>query len=190
MEFVAAFRHYVLHWTPDRAIWVGGHSFPWDARCAGIYTGAAVALLWLLRFYPRNRVQPPLPVWAIHAALCIPFVLDVLSIAAGWRNPLNDVRFATGMFVGSGICLTLYPAFVTITLPRLAMRNPPRCDRRYALLLLGLATVFAVRYLDHPAAWYFLTGLMILGFGSVVGMVLANLAVIGLGSMLPRRRPH
>lgn len=188
MEFVAALRHYILHWTPDRAIWVGGHSLLWDARCAGIYTGVAVSLLWLLRFYPRNRAVPTIPVLAFQALLCLPFVLDVLSIAAGWRNPLNDIRFATGIFVGSGICLALYPAFVTIALPRRALQNPPRWDKRYALLLLGLAMAFALRYLDHPVAWYFLTGLMLLGFCAVIGMLLTNIAIISLASLLPRRR--
>jgi uncharacterized membrane protein len=187
LDIVDAFRHYVLHWTPDRAIWVGGHSFLWDARCAGIYTGVAVTLFWLLLYFPRNRTLPSFPVLAVHALLCLPFALDVLSIAAGWRHPINDVRFATGILVGSGLCLALYPAFVTITLAQIALNCSPRLDSRYALLLLGLAVAFALRYMNYPAVWYFLTGLMILGFCAVVGLLLTNLVVISLGSLLSRR---
>lgn len=139
-------------------------------------------------FYSRNRSLPSFSVLLVHGLLCLPFALDILSIAAGWRRPVNEIRFVTGIFMGSGIGLVLYPSFVAITLARIARQDGIGLDGRYALLLAALVVAFALHRLDHPAAWYFLTGLMILGFCTVVGCILANLTVLTLELSFSRRR--
>lgn len=187
IDWFSAVQHYVLHWTPERAIYVGGHSFLWDARCAGIYVGFAVALVWMLAYFRRNNSFASPALLGTHALLCLPFVFDVLSIALGWRRPVNDIRFLTGLLVGSGLCLMLYPSFVAIVFPRATRQQRPDLDGRYLVLLLGVGAMFGLRYCDVLAAWLFFTALMIIGFCATIGLVLTNVATLALGLLLPQR---
>lgn len=181
MDFPEAFRHYVLHWTPDRAIYIGGHPVPWDARCAGIYTGFGVALLWMLLRRRRAGLVPSLPVLALHALLCVPFVLDVATLWAGLRAPSNHLRFLTGILLGGGFCLVLYPAFLSLALPGFARPQRLELDGWHTTLLAALCAAFGLRYVDTAVAWAALTSVMALGFGAVAFFLAGNLTALLLG---------
>jgi len=74
---------YLLHWTPERAIWLGGQTLSWDARCAGIYAGFGIALLVQLIWHchvkscRRGHLWPRRQLFVCHSSLTLPpFAMD------------------------------------------------------------------------------------------------------------------
>src|SRR6185503_1255622 len=86
----------LLHWTPEKAIWIGDLTLPWDARCAGIYIGFGVGTLFHLIVEARANRLPPLPALLFFAGLLAPLFIDVGTAQLGLRSASNDWRLLTG----------------------------------------------------------------------------------------------
>ena len=176
----------LFHWVPSKALIIGGRALSWDARCAGIYIGFALALLVQLLVARRARSLPaPMLLLAVGAISSLPMFLDLYTIESGMRAASNDVRYLTGLLFGSGFCLFLYPACVVVAggaAARDAGIDPPG---KIALIYLGVAAGFTARFVDTLTAFYVLEGLAWIGMGAV-GLAMAIGALGGISGLLSR----
>lgn len=172
-EFVQA---YLFHWTPERAIWIGGHALSWDARCAGIYAGFAVGAAYQLAAGWRSWCVPPLPVLAIVGLFTLPLFGDVLSVAAGLRAPWNDARFLTGLLFGAALSIALLPAVLSLA----ALTNRPgrSSARHFAPVLIGVAALFLLKRWDDALAFAVIEGLGYAGFFALAVLLAAGVFLI------------
>jgi len=153
----------VLHWTPEKAIWIGGHTLSWDARCAGIHIGFALGLLFHLAVEPRANQLSPALATGFLAGLFAPLFIDVGTVHWGLRSASNDWRLLTGCWFGIGVSAFLYPAVVARTSIRGANRAAISSINKWvALIALGAAPVLAIRT-DSPQVFYALEALAIVG---------------------------
>lgn len=109
-----ALNPFIFHWVPEKAVNIGGQSLLWDARCAGIYIGIGVGLLWHGVIAPTSSLLPSRSVRRLIWAMLLPMVLDLLSIIASLREPSNNVRLATGIVFGGAFIALVYPALASL----------------------------------------------------------------------------
>ena len=109
---------YFLHWSPEKALWIGAHTLSWDARCAGIHIGFGIGVLCHLLLDRRASRLPRLSILALAGLLFIPLFLDVFTVELGLRAPSNDWRFLTGLMFGEALSVFLFPAFVMLTVAK------------------------------------------------------------------------
>ncbi len=175
---------YLYHWTPERAIWLGGETLTWDARCAGIYTGFAVALLFFLVIFKNQSRLPSVPVFITAAILIIPMFIDLLTINLHLRVADNSIRHLTGVFFGISFCSFLYPA-VRQLFPLL--RSSGRITVPWILLIyLTGASVSSLTLLDTLFSYYLLETSDWIGFSGLALLILTGLyrAVLFPGSKM------
>lgn len=172
---------YLFHWTPERAIWLGGKTLTWDARCAGIYAGICIALLFHLLLLRNNAKLPPRSVLTAAAVLVLPMFVDVISIHFQVRQPINSIRHLTGLLFGISFCSVLYPAVRQL----LGAVSFPVARLSIQLLLLlasiGVLTSSLTQW-DRLFSYYLLE---FLSWGGFVG--LATLIASGLFAGLIKR---
>ncbi|HUR34220.1 MAG TPA: DUF2085 domain-containing protein [Vicinamibacterales bacterium] len=118
----------VCHQRPERSFHLVGQALPVCARCAGIYAGAAGAVLVLgaaaLVGAPRTgRRRPALDTRLARRAAVAAFLPTALTLAWEWewgmgRTPANVLRAAAGVPVG------LFVAWVVM----LATRRPGQSE--------------------------------------------------------------
>lgn len=166
---------YLFHWTPERAIWLGGQTLSWDARCAGIYAGFGITLLLHLLLYRQVQKQPPRSVLVAAAVLVLPFIFDVITTRYGLRPPVNAIKHLTGAWFGCVFCCLLYP-----TVRRLmhADREAPSPTlRSLALMAAASAALSGLTQWDHRMAYYLLESLAWLGFGGLGLLMMCGLVL-------------
>lgn len=172
---------YLFHWTPERAIWLGGHTLSWDARCAGMYAGFGCALLFQLCFHRHPKTVPPRPVMAAAVLFLLPLFADVASIHYGMRIPLNGIKHLTGVWFGcAGGCL-LYPAVAHLTISR--NQSAPLSMPSLAMLTAAATALSTLTRWDQPASYYLLESLSWIGF---IGLLL----LIAKGIVVGWKKPH
>jgi uncharacterized membrane protein len=169
----------LFHWTPDRAIWIGGHTLSWDARCAGIYAGFAFGAAWQLAADWRAWRIPSAGSLLVVALFALPLFVDVLSLMLALRVPSNDLRFLTGLLFGGTLSIALLPAALSLAAP--ANRRSRLGALRFAPILVGVLALFLLKAWDHPIAFAAMEGLCYAGL-----FMLA--ALLGTGMTLAFRR--
>lgn len=161
---------YIFHWLPEKAIWLGGQTLSWDARCAGIYAGFGIALLFHLLY---RRHQCTLPSWtllATAAVLSLPLFVDVTTIHYALRPPDNTIRHLTGVLFGISFCSLLYPA-VALLAGRQADSSDRLTPARLLMLAVAGAAVSLLTRYDHPFSFYLLESLAWTGFIGLAGLI-------------------
>jgi uncharacterized membrane protein len=175
---------FVFHWTPDRAVYIGAQSLPWDARCAGIYVGLGLNLILYLALRRHCRDLPSSPVLIVGAAtMALPAVVDILSLLLELRTPSNGVRFVTGMLFGGYFCMYLYPAFRRmVSRPcRLRIDTTPVGDLRLALLLyVAIGCVVLAKVADTASAFYIVSAAAYVGFGGMLLIFVGGIVIAGV----------
>lgn len=159
---------YLFHWMPSKAIWIGGQTLSWDARCAGIYLGFGLGVLYQLAAGRVAWRMPPARFLAVTAFLMLPLFVDVFAIHAGLKTPSNDVRLLTGLLWGEAFSLFLFPAFINL-------RDPQRREENWLVSLkisaplpaIG-AGAFVLKGWDHLIAYGILESLCVFGFLSLL----------------------
>ena len=168
----------LFHWTPDRAIWIGGHTLSWDARCAGIYAGFALGAAYQLAADWRAWRVPSAGSLLVVALFALPLFADVLSLMLSLRAPSNDLRFLTGLLFGGALSIALVPAAMSLASP--ADRKSRHSALRFAPILAGVAALFLLKGWDHPAAFAAMQGLCYAGLFTLA-------ALLGTGLILAFR---
>jgi uncharacterized membrane protein len=166
---------YLFHWMPEKAIWMGGHTLLWDARCSGIYIGFGIGILYHLLFGRKAKHLPPLTIILTMSLLFMPLFLDVMTISNGFRQPSNDTRFLTGLLFGQVLSAYLYPAFITLTVA--TGLETSAIDRWYKFfgLLVMTAGAFSAKDLQNLAAYYILEALAVFGCLSLFTIIILGL---------------
>ncbi len=166
---------YIFHWVPEKAMYVGGYSLIWDARCAGIYTGFGVGLVWMFLVGRKNKNLPPWPILLVNAFLFGPIFIDLVSIWIGLRNTSNNIRYLTGILFGGAFSVYLYPAFITLVFPGGENRASLNSLARYGIFLFAVISAFFVKEMDNIIIFVALSGLSFIGFGGLIVILLISL---------------
>ena len=175
----------LFHWVPSKALYIGGRSLSWDARCAGIYAGFASALLVHLLVARKAGTLPAPPLLLVGGFSFLPMFVDLYTLDRGIRAASNDVKYLTGALFGSSLCLFLYPAF-TVALRRVAGRGPGIDSAwKLSLIHLGVAAAVLTRLADTLPAFFLLEGMAWLGM-SALGLIVAAGMVGGLARIRSR----
>lgn len=99
----------VCHQQPDRSFHWHGAQFAVCARCTGIYTGAMLAMLWVLLRYrpsstaPESSHDPSAGAWLVLSAG--PSAAMVVGEWLGFWSTSNLVRALAGLALGAGVAL-------------------------------------------------------------------------------------
>jgi len=170
-----------LHWTPAKAIWIGGHTLSWDARCAGIYAGFGAGVLYQLVAHWKAWKFPSARLLALDMLLTLPLFLDVLTAVHGFRVSSNGSRYLTGLLFGSAFSVCLFPAFMLLALSKdYGQRSTGVISYLGPFLALGVAPFF-LKDLNSGLVYGVLESLSV--FGS-----LSLLAILGLGLFKAARK--
>lgn len=110
----AFLNQYLFHWSPDKAIFIGGQPLSWDARCAGIYIGYGLGGLYHIFIAKKTNALPAVPILFVITLLFLPLFLDVFSLELDLRSPSNNIRYLTGLMFGYALSVYLYPAFIRL----------------------------------------------------------------------------
>lgn len=154
---------YFFHWLPSKAIWIGGHTLPWDARCSGIYIGFGTGTCYRILVEIRTRQFPPWPILIAVTWMFLPLLLDVLSIMGGMRTPSNNVRYFTGIFFGCALSVYLYPAIIVLGFPRGIDKPAIGSWRSFGALFVLLLATYVLKEWDAIISFAVLETLAILG---------------------------
>lgn len=166
---------YLFHWMPEKAIWIGGYTLSWDARCSGIYVGFGIGILYHLLLSKHAKNLPSLTILLITSLLFIPLFLDVVTVKYGIRHPSNDWRFLTGLLFGQALSVYLYPAFITLTVAAWCERAAIDSWYKFVGLLIITSGAFWVKYLQHIAVYYILEILAIFGCLSLFTVIILGI---------------
>jgi uncharacterized membrane protein len=178
---------YFLHWSPEKALWIGAHTLSWDARCAGIHIGFGIGVLCHLLLDRRASRLPRLSILALAGLLFIPLFLDVFTVEFGLRAPSNDWRFLTGLMFGEALSVFLFPAFVMLTVAKRRERAALSGATAFGGVLALGACAFFAKGLDSAAAYYVLESLGVLGNLSLFAFIIYGL-VMAFAGREPRKR--
>ena len=128
---------FLCHQLPDRSFFLAGNKFAVCSRCTGIYSGAALALLFYPLLRPLRLTYTPSRKWLIAAA--IPLVIDFLLTVTGvWQNT-HTTRFVTGFLLGSVAIFYVMPGIVELSLRKwiAESRKPSFTEARSTPIAVG-----------------------------------------------------
>lgn len=166
---------YIFHWTPAKAVWIGGYSLSWDARCAGLYIGYAIGLIYHLAAQRKANILPPWPILVIVTLLFLPVPIDVYTVKYGLREPLNNVRYLTGLLFGASVSVYLYPAFITISYAEGNAKSAIDSLYKVAAFFVFIFGVFFIRWWNSIAAYAVLEFLSYFGFFSFFAVLIVSI---------------
>lgn len=162
---------YIFHWLPEKAIWIGGHTLSWDARCSGIYIGFGIGLLYHFLTGKKVKKLPPAPILFSVSLMFLPLFIDVFTIKWAVRVPSNDIRYLTGLFFGTAFSIYLYPVFITLASSWPNDSCAIGSLTRFAAILTLVLCSFILKSWDNLIAYLMLEGLAFIGFSSLFGML-------------------
>lgn len=171
-EFLA---RYLFHWSPERAIWLGGHTLSWDARCAGIYAGFGITLVFFL-LDQRHSKAPLRTTMTAAALLSLPMLLDVATVHYQIRLPHNSLRHLTGLLFGIAFCCLLFPAVRHLATGSI-LPEQSHFKTLVITIVLGSA-ISSLTHLNHPASFYLLETLSWLGFSGLSLLISSGLYLV------------
>lgn len=158
---------YLFHWSPDKAIYIGGHSLSWDARCAGIYIGYSLGILYHAFSARKANILPPWPILIVITLLFLPLFLDVFSLKMGFRVPSNDVRYLSGLLFGYALSVYLYPAFVTLCCNKKDDKSSISSFGKLCISLALIGSLFFLKKCNFVVSYIIL---QILSFGGFLSL--------------------
>ncbi|MDP2279840.1 MAG: DUF2085 domain-containing protein [Nitrospirota bacterium] len=165
---------YIFHWLPSRAIWIAGHTLSWDARCAGIYIGFGIGVLYHLVTDRKAKNLPPLPILITSTFLFFPLFIDVFAISYGFREPSNDIRYLTGLLFGMAFSVYLFPPFIMLSHDRAHDHPAINSFSIFTLLLIFIAGAFFLKAWNTTLSYVILESLSFAGFASLFGTLIFN----------------
>ena len=153
----------VCHRIESRSFLIGEVQFSVCARCTGQYLGAVLGILFLMIFRPYRSGRPS---WIIIGFLLlwgIIYLVDgfnsFLHLIPGTERlwlyePNNTYRLLTGMGVGVGISVLLFPAFNQTMWKRFDPRPVLEGVRDFGILLLLVSIISMIVLKGNPIVLY------------------------------------
>jgi uncharacterized membrane protein len=166
---------YIFHWIPSKAIWISGRTLSWDARCSGIYIGFGIGILFHIIVEKKTRVLPAWSILILCVLLLLPLFIDVYTVSYGLREPSNDIRYLTGLLLGSAFSAFLYPAFIKLSCKRGQDRPAISSLFKFSILLLLIISAFLLKEFNSISAFFILEALSILGFFCLVAIITSGI---------------
>jgi uncharacterized membrane protein len=153
----------VCHRIDQRSFHIGEIQFSVCARCTGQYLGAVLGILFLTIFRRYRTGRPPRFVIGIFlvwgAIYAIDGVNSFLHLIPGterfWLyDPYNALRLTTGMGMGLGISILLFPAFNQTVWKRYDQRPVLEGLQDFGfLLIIAIVLIFLV-LTENPVVLY------------------------------------
>jgi len=165
---------YIFHWTAEKAIFINGHPLLWDARCAGIYVGFGIGIIYLFLSGRKHKNLPPLPILIANTFMLMPMFIDLISIWIGMRTPSNDTRYLTGILFGGAISIYIYPAFVVLVLSSGQDQAVIGSLVKYGLFLFLSLGGYFIKNIDRYSIFVSLNSLSIFGFLCLLFLLLIS----------------
>jgi len=104
---------FVCHQIPERSFHLAGHPFGVCSRCAGLYSGFAVAALIYPLARSLKRTDTPRRLWLILAP--VPLLIDFsLTYFGVWSNT-HFSRFSTGALLGAVAVFYVMPGLIELS---------------------------------------------------------------------------
>lgn len=153
----------VCHRLELRSFQIGDYQFSMCARCTGQYLGAVLGMMFLTIFRHGRSGRPPWIVIGILLVWAASYVLDgvnsflhlIPDAETLWiYDPSNELRLITGMGVGLGISIMLFPAFNQTIWKRYDHRPVLESLKDFGILVI-LAIILIIMILtDNPIILY------------------------------------
>ncbi len=153
----------VCHRLDHRSFHIGDYQFSLCARCTGQYLGAVLGITFLTIFRRYRSGRPPWIVIGILLVLAAGYALDgvnsFLHLIPGTEKlwlyePNNTLRLITGMGVGLGISVMLFPAFSQTIWKRYDPRPVLEGVRDFGFLLILAALLILLVLTENPVILY------------------------------------
>jgi len=153
----------VCHRLELRSFQIGDYQFSMCARCTGQYLGAVLGMMFLAIFRHGRSGRPPwivigiLLVWA--ALYAVDGVNSFFHLIPGaetlWiYDPSNELRLITGMGVGLGISIMLFPAFNQAIWKRYDHRPVLESLKDFGILVILAILIIIMILTDNPIILY------------------------------------
>lgn len=164
----------VCHRIDLRSFHLGDRPLPLCSRCTGMYLGALLGFAFLaVRRRGRAGRMPPAAILAAFGVFGLAFAVDGLNSylhffpgLPGLYEPSNVLRLITGMLLGLGLAVVVYPGFQQ-TVWRSYEDAPALRDwRELAALLAAAAVVVGLVLTENPLILYPLA--LLSGLGVIV----------------------
>jgi uncharacterized membrane protein len=120
----------ICHQQPERSFHLFAAQLPVCARCAGIYAGAALGSVLTLSGSIRKRLSSVAPRMLLVVG-ALPMLVTVTTEWSGAWPGGNDVRAATGVWLGAAVALVVGQAAATLHYGRCVPRRPIASNRPF-----------------------------------------------------------
>jgi uncharacterized membrane protein len=146
-DIVNALGFAVCHQLPERCPQLGGHLFPFCARCLGTYLGAFLGYLSILltRRWRANDLPQPRYAVVLLCFLALIF-LDVLTLWLKLRPESAPLRTLTGLTAGGALTMLAYPLLGDELIPKrpslAVMERWWQLATLCGLLAMGLSAIY------------------------------------------------
>jgi len=150
----------VCHRIAHRSFHIGDIQFSVCARCTGQYLGAVLGILFLSIFRRYRTGRPPMFVIGILLVWGLAYIVDgfnsflhlIPSTERFWLyEPSNAFRLITGIGVGLGISVMLFPAFNQTVWKQYDRR--PVLDGMWDFGLLLIFALFSLSIIVYQCWW-------------------------------------
>jgi uncharacterized membrane protein len=123
----------ICHQRPERSFHLFAAQLPVCARCAGIYTGAAIGSLLALSGSIRERLFPFSPRMLLVAGALPTLMTLIIEWSGAWAGG-NDARAAAGVWLGVAVAFVVGRAAATLHYGRCVPRRPIASNRPFTLI--------------------------------------------------------
>jgi uncharacterized membrane protein len=123
----------ICHQRPERSFHLFAAQLPVCARCAGIYTGAAIGSLLALSGSIRERLFPFSPRMLLVAGALPTLMTLIIEWSGAWAGG-NDARAAAGVWLGVAVAFVAGRAAATLHYGRCVPRRPIASNRPFTLI--------------------------------------------------------
>ena len=170
----------VCHRIAHRSFHIGDIQFSVCARCTGQYLGAVLGILFLSNFRRYRTGRPPMFVIGILLVWGLAYVVDgfnsflhlIPSTERFWLyEPSNAFRLITGIGVGLGISVMLFPAFNQTVWKQYDRRPVLEGMWDFGLLLIFALLLILLVLTENPVILYPLSFISVGGVLMLLTMV-------------------
>lgn len=120
----------ICHQQPERSFHLFAAQLPVCARCAGIYAGAAIGSVFAL----RGSIRKQLFLLSSRMLLVVGALPTLVTLMTEWSGAWaggNEVRAATGVWLGVAVAFVVGRAAATLHYDRCVPRRPIASNRPF-----------------------------------------------------------
>lgn len=183
---------YLCHQLPDRTLFISSIPLPFCARCAGLYIGMAITVIYVITARRNLLIDLTLPAWLLAFGAII---LSLAEYILTWFLHLteglpNFPRYAMSLFTGAGVMLTFLGIIALIQIPRTEREERLKgFGGHNALLIFAICAVaITLPLIQNTVIWW----AMLFGYtvGTIAYFAVLNYFPFAVGFRLLRYEPN